>query len=58
MSLVISESGKPIGLPSELADVLIRVLDLMNYLEIDIDYNVEVKMAFNATRPYKHGKIC
>ena len=40
----------------ELADVIIRVLDLCGYLEIDIEKHVEMKMRYNKTREYKHGK--
>ena len=40
----------------ELADVIIRVLDLCGWLEIDIEKHVELKMKYNETRNYKHGK--
>jgi NTP pyrophosphatase (non-canonical NTP hydrolase) len=43
------------GIPMELADVIIRVLDMACDLGIDIEAAVEAKMAFNATRPHKHG---
>lgn len=48
--------GKPEGRDAELADALIRILDRMAYLEIDIDDVVKDKLAYNRTRPYKHGK--
>lgn len=47
---------KPEGFPSELADVLIRVLDLAGALGIDLGAVLEEKAAYNATRPAKHGK--
>lgn len=47
--------GKPEGLPSELADIIIRTLDLAGSLGIDIEEAVELKHAFNATRPRRHG---
>jgi len=47
--------GKPEGLPSELADVIIRVLDLAGALGLDMQSEVETKMAFNRTRPRLHG---
>lgn len=47
--------GKPIGFPSELADVVIRIGDLCGYLGIDLEAAVTDKMAYNATRPYRHG---
>ena len=49
------EDGKPEGLPSELADVLIRVCDTAGALGIDLETAISEKMAFNATRPPRHG---
>ena len=43
------------GIPIELADVIIRVLDMACDLGIDIEAAVEAKMAYNATRPHMHG---
>lgn len=40
----------------EMADTLIRVLDMCGALKIDIEKHVELKLRYNATRPYKHGK--
>ncbi len=40
----------------ELADSLIRILDLCGYLGIDIDKHVELKMKYNSEREYLHGK--
>jgi NTP pyrophosphatase (non-canonical NTP hydrolase) len=40
----------------ELADVIIRTLDLCGYLGIDIEKHVELKMRYNESREYKHGK--
>ena len=48
--------GKPEGYPTELADIIIRTLDLAYMLGIDIDAAVQEKLAFNATRGHKHGK--
>ena len=39
----------------ELADILIRTLDTAAAFGIDLDRAVRVKMAFNATRPFRHG---
>jgi NTP pyrophosphatase (non-canonical NTP hydrolase) len=47
---------KPCGIPSEMADVIIRVLDFCGAHGIDIDKAVTEKMAYNKTRPHKHGK--
>ena len=46
---------KPEGLPSELADVIIRVLDLAGYLEIDMEKAITRKMDYNVTREHRHG---
>ncbi len=46
---------KPIGLPSELADALIRILDTCGALGIDIEEAVRVKHAYNCTRSHRHG---
>lgn len=48
-------SLKPEGVPSELADVIIRVLHLCWLLEIDIEEILEEKLAYNKTRGVRHG---
>ncbi len=40
----------------ELADSLIRILDLAGKMNIDIDWFVNRKMQYNGARPYMHGK--
>ena len=40
----------------ELADIIIRVLDLCGGLSINIVQAIEEKMKYNKTRPVKHGK--
>ncbi len=47
--------GKPEGLPSELADVIIRVAQLAHALGIDLDEAVSTKMDYNAVRKHRHG---
>lgn len=47
---------KPEGVAVELADCIIRCLDTMHGLGVDIDAVVARKMAYNATRPHKHGR--
>ena len=49
---------KPEGIPSEFADIIIRILDASAYYGIDINTAVLEKMAYNKTREYKHGKKC
>lgn len=50
------EDGKPEGIPSELADIVIRVADLAGEIGIDLEAIITEKLDFNATRPFKHGK--
>ncbi|MBR3996408.1 MAG: hypothetical protein IKI97_14170, partial [Clostridia bacterium] len=50
------EDGKPEGVPSELADAVIRCFDMADYYGIDLEAAIMEKHAFNLTRPYKHGK--
>jgi NTP pyrophosphatase (non-canonical NTP hydrolase) len=49
--------NKPDGIPIELADIIIRVLDLCAFYEIDIDAAIKEKMAFNEARSYRHGNL-
>jgi len=44
------------SVPDEIADSLIRILDLCGGLGIDIDYHVAQKLKYNKTRPVKHGR--
>lgn len=53
--IVDADSLKPEGFASELADVLIRCGDLAGALGIDLEAAVKQKMAYNATRPHRHG---
>lgn len=40
----------------ELADIMIRVMDLAGFKGIDLEKHIELKMRYNALRPYKHEK--
>ena len=40
----------------ELADILIRVMDLAGYKDIDLESHIKAKMRYNALREHKHGK--
>lgn len=51
----VGEDNKMTGIPSELADVIIRVLDMAEHYGIDIEAALTEKHAYNKTRPYKHG---
>ena len=42
----------------EIADTIIRLCDIVGSLGIDIEDEIEKKMAINKDRDYKHGKKC
>ena len=46
---------KPEGFGSELADVLVRLLDTCQRTGIDLESELERKIAYNKTRGYRHG---
>lgn len=48
-------SEKPEGIPIELADTVIRILDMCGYYNIDLGTAIRAKMDFNKKRPYLHG---
>jgi NTP pyrophosphatase (non-canonical NTP hydrolase) len=54
---MLQEEGylKPEGVPTELADIIIRVLDAAHQLGIDIDKAIAEKVAYNDNRPFRHG---
>ena len=54
--LAMAEAGwKPVGIPSEMADIVIRVLDVCEGFGIPLAEALELKAAFNKTRAYRHG---
>lgn len=50
--------GDKANFTEELADIIIRTLDLSGGLGIDIQLAVYNKMLVNFDRPFKHGKKC
>ena len=46
---------KPEGVGSEMADVLVRLLDTCKRFDIDLEWEFECKLRYNATRGHKHG---
>lgn len=46
---------KPEGVPSEIADIVIRCLDFADKYGIDLEAAIEEKLAYNATRGHRHG---
>jgi NTP pyrophosphatase (non-canonical NTP hydrolase) len=51
------EDNKPCGIPSELADTVIRVFDFCGGVGIDLEKIILEKMEYNESRPFKHNKI-
>ncbi|MFS7206691.1 hypothetical protein AB6831_04190 [Carnobacterium divergens] len=48
-------NGKLEGIPSELADVVIRIMDMCAYYNIDLEQAIIAKHEFNKSRTFKHG---
>ncbi len=46
---------KPEGVPSELADIVIRILGVCYRHGVDLGNAILTKMAYNESRPHKHG---
>lgn len=55
MSMTFAADGKPVGFPTEMADTIIRIIDLCCALGIDIDKAIAKKAEYNKTRAYRHG---
>lgn len=51
-----ARSKKPEGVAVELADAVIRIADLCGHMGIDLEAAIAMKMEYNETRPFKHGK--
>lgn len=49
------ENGKPEGFDVELADAVIRIADLCGAFGINLAAAIELKHAYNQTRPHRHG---
>ena len=55
MTTDVNLAGKPTGLGSELADIIIRVCDTAGALGIDLAAELRSKLDYNRTRSHKHG---
>jgi hypothetical protein len=46
---------KPEGVPIEIADAVIRILDFVEANGINLELALLLKMKYNETRPFRHG---
>lgn len=53
--MYLGQGGKPEGFVVELADAVIRTLDLCGALGLDLEAAIVTKHEFNKTRPRRHG---
>lgn len=51
----VDESGKPLGIGSEFADIVIRIAHYSALLGIKLEQEIERKLAYNRTRGHRHG---
>lgn len=51
------EPPKPIGIPAELADIVIRACNMAGEYGIDLERAIREKTEYNRTRPHKHGRV-
>jgi NTP pyrophosphatase (non-canonical NTP hydrolase) len=49
------DDSKPCGVPTEFADLVIRLADLCGAYGIDLEKAVQLKVGYNHTRPFRHG---
>lgn len=55
MALAADGVSKPEGVGSEMADIFIRLMDEVERTEIDLEWEVTRKLAYNRTRGHRHG---
>lgn len=50
------EFPKPVGIPAELADIVIRACNMAGEHGIDLERAIHEKLKYNGNRPYMHGR--
>ena len=54
-AMMFLEGEKPEGIAVEMIDCIIRILDYLGEMNIDVDSVIQKKMDYNEKRPYRHG---
>lgn len=55
MHVYYDELSKPEGVPIELVDAMIRIMDYFGHMGWDMDELLRFKYEYNLTRDYRHG---
>jgi NTP pyrophosphatase (non-canonical NTP hydrolase) len=53
----VGDNPKPEGWAVEFADCVIRIMDVCELHNVNLEKILIEKMKYNETRPYKHGKL-
>lgn len=53
--LIWMNGDKPDGMAVEMVDCIIRILDYLAHIGVDVEEVIQIKHEYNKTRPYKHG---
>lgn len=49
--------AKPEGVPSELADIIIWIMDACELMDVDLEEAIIQKLNYNRSRDYRHGGL-
>ena len=55
IAAVYVKDGKPEGFPIEMADCIIRICEVCNHHDVDLEAAIIQKLEYNKNRSYKHG---
>lgn len=54
-AMMFLKGEKPEGVAVEMIDCIIRILDYLGEMKVDVDSVIQKKMDYNENRPYRHG---